>query len=90
MSSKPVSIREQVDQALAARIGEPVLNAGRAWTLPYETLYGLDGSTVEQAVEVAYTPSGPSREVLRAGIEYRRAHRDHGRLPAGVAVRSAA
>lgn len=32
------------------------------------TLYGLDGSDIDTAVDAAWTPSGPSRDAIRNGI----------------------
>lgn len=43
--------------------------ATSALTQAASTLYGLDGSTVEQAAAAAWTPTGPPMEELRAGIE---------------------
>lgn len=42
----------------------------------YRTMLGLDGTTVDDAVEQAWTPTGPSRDELRARIIHRRAHPD--------------
>lgn len=44
-----------------------------ALSVGYRTLLGYDGSSIDDAVEAALTPSGPSKDVLRARIEERRA-----------------
>ena len=49
-----------------------VEQAARALASGYRTLYGLDGSTVEQAARAAWTPSGPSLADLTARIADRR------------------
>lgn len=46
--------------------------AARALAAGYRTLYGLDGSTVEQAARAAWTPTGPSLADLTARIADRR------------------
>lgn len=45
-------------------------------TQAYRMLFGYDGSTVDEAVEAAYTPTGPTREAIRKRIEFRRTHPD--------------
>lgn len=42
----------------------------------YRTMLGLDGTTVDDAVDLVWTPTGPSREQIRARIKFRRAHPD--------------
>ncbi|ATG52076.1 hypothetical protein CFK38_11500 [Brachybacterium vulturis] len=57
----------------------------------YRTMLGLDGTSIDDAVEQAYTPTGPSRDVIRARLEFRRAHPDRLHPPGetGVAGRGA-
>lgn len=45
----------------------------------YRTMLGWDGTSIADAVDQAYTPTGPSKDVIRARIEFRRAnpHRLH-------------
>ncbi|GAA1333801.1 hypothetical protein GCM10009592_28330 [Brachybacterium rhamnosum] len=67
-------IRNQIQAGITARIDQPILNAAQPLTLAYRTLFGWDGTTLDDAVEQAYTPTGPSRDILRARIAFRRAH----------------
>ena len=50
-----------------------VARAAAAWGIGYRTPLGLDGSTVDEAVEAAFTPTGPPREELRRRLIARRA-----------------
>jgi hypothetical protein len=50
-----------------------VARAAQAWSRGYRTVLGLDGSTVDEAVEAALTPTGPPREELRRRLIARRA-----------------
>lgn len=68
------TVRQQIAGALEARVDEPVVNAAAAIELGYRTMLGLDGTSLDDAVEAAFTPTGPSREVLRERIAWRRAH----------------
>jgi hypothetical protein len=52
---------------------EQVDKAARAFARGLRTLYGLDGSTVEQAAQAALTPTGPSLDELIARITALRA-----------------
>ena len=67
-------IHEQVQAGLDARLARPVDAAAHPLAAAYRTLFGWDGSSVDDAVEAAWTPTGPSREAIRARIEFRRAH----------------
>lgn len=42
--------------------------AGECLTSALRTLYGLDGTTVEEAAAAALTPTGPTRDQLIARI----------------------
>lgn len=70
------TVREQIAGGIAARVDEPIVHAAAAIELGYRTMLGLDGTSLDDAVEAAYTPTGPSREVLRERIAWRRAHPD--------------
>jgi hypothetical protein len=50
-----------------------VARAAQAWSRGYRTVLGLDGSTVDEAVEAALTPTGPPREERRRRLIARRA-----------------
>lgn len=80
------SVREQITGGIAARVDEPVANAAAAIELGYHTMLGLDGTSLEDAVEAAWTPTGPSREVLRERIAWRRAHPNVAAAPPVVEV----
>ena len=73
------TIRAQIQHGVDARVDQPVLNAGKPLALAYRTLLGWDGTSIDDAVEQAWTPTGPSRDSIRARIEFRRAnpHRLH-------------
>lgn len=49
-----------------------VKEAAKAWAAGYRVMLGLDGTSVEDAADQAYTPSGPAREVLVEQIRRRR------------------
>lgn len=49
-----------------------IARAARAWGIGYRTVIGYDGSSVDEAVEAAYTPTGPPREELRRRLIARR------------------
>lgn len=51
---------------------EAIEGAARALALAYVTLYGLDGTSVEDAAKAAYTPTGPSLEELIIRIRAKR------------------
>ncbi|MGO2311662.1 MAG: hypothetical protein ACTH6A_06530 [Brachybacterium tyrofermentans] len=70
------SVREQIQAGIDARIDQKIINAAAPMTLAYRTMLGLDGTSLDDAVEAAYTPTGPPRDVIRARIEFRRAHPD--------------
>lgn len=70
------TIRDQIQHGINARVDQTVINASAPLTLAYRTMLGHDGTSLEEAVEQAYTPTGPPREVIRARIEFRRAHPD--------------
>lgn len=53
-----------------------IAEAAKILARGYRTMLGYDGSTVEEAVEAAYTPTGPPRSELRERIKFRRAHPD--------------
>lgn len=46
--------------------------AGECLTDGYRTLYGLDGTTIEDAAQAAWTPTGPPLDVLIDSIRTRR------------------
>lgn len=69
-------IQQQVQNGIDARIDQTIVNAAAPMTLAYRTMLGLDGTSIDDAVEQAYTPTGPSRDVIRTRIEFRRAHPD--------------
>lgn len=50
--------------------------AAKPLAAAYRTMLGHDGTSIDDAVDQAYTPTGPSREVIRARIAHRRAHPD--------------
>lgn len=68
-------VREQVQAGIDARVDEPVIEAAAALSLGYATMLGLDGTSVEDAADLAWTPTGPSKEVLLARIAWRRGHK---------------
>lgn len=45
---------------------------GIALTRAYRRMLGIDGSTVEEAAQAAYTPTGPSVEEIEERIRKRR------------------
>lgn len=83
-------IRQQVQAGIEARLDQPILNAAQPLALAYRTLLGWDGTSIDDAVEQAYTPTGPTRDVIRARIEFRRANPHRLHAPAVDAVRDAA
>lgn len=46
--------------------------AGQAFARSLESVYGLDGTSVEQAADAAFTPGGPTRDDLVERITRRR------------------
>ena len=52
-----------------------ITSASEPLTLAYVALYGLDGTTVEDAARAAWTPSGPPLPDLIERIRDRRAER---------------
>lgn len=68
------TIQEQVQAGIDTRTDQTIINAAQPLVLGYRTMLGLDGTTIDDAVEQAYTPTGPPRDVIRARIEFRRAH----------------
>ncbi len=66
------AIAKTIQGGIDARVDEPVLNAAAALSIGYASMLGLDGTSLDEAVERAYTPTGPSREVIRARIAFRR------------------
>lgn len=68
------TIQQQVQAGIDARIDQdPAVRMGRGYSVAYAIMLGYDGSTVEQAVEAAWKPGGPSRDEIRKHIEWRRA-----------------
>jgi hypothetical protein len=51
---------------------EAVTAAGETLAPAVRSLYGLDGTSVEDAARAAWTPSGPALPVLIAAIAARR------------------
>lgn len=51
---------------------QAITAAGHALADAYQTLTGLDGSTVEQAARAAWTPTGPPLDELITRISHRR------------------
>lgn len=82
-------IRAQIQHGIDARIDQPILHAAQPLALAYRTLLGHDGTSIDDAVDQAWTPTGPSKAIIRARIEFRRAnpHRLH---PAATAQQHAA
>ena len=76
MSTK---IRTQIQAGIDARIDQPILHAVQPLALAYRTLLGWDGTSLDDAVDQAWTPTGPSKAIIRQRIEFRRAnpHRLH-------------
>lgn len=70
------TIREQIQHGIDIRVDQTVINASAPLALAYRTMLGHDGTSIDDAVEQAYTPTGPPREVIRARIEFRRANPD--------------
>lgn len=70
------TIRQQIQNGIDARVDQTIVNAAAPLTLAYRTMLGLDGTSLDDAVDQAYTPTGPPRDVIRARIEFRRAHPD--------------
>ena len=65
------------NQALYDLIGqnptaEAIEAAGESLALAQHTLYGLDGTSVEEAARLAWTPTGPPIDVLIDRIRERR------------------
>lgn len=77
---------EKAQGGIDARTAEPILNAAAALSIGYATMLGLDGTSLDDAVERAYTPTGPSREVIRARIAFRRGLTDDGGAGSGGAL----
>lgn len=67
-----MNTRNQIQAGIDARTDQPILNAAAALSLGYRTLYGYDGTSVDDAARQAWTPTGPSLEILRARIAHRR------------------
>lgn len=80
-------IRAQVQAGIDARIDQPILHAAQPLALAYRTLLGWDGTSIDDAVDQAYTPTGPSKAIIRQRIEFRRAnpHLLHPPAQAGAA-----
>lgn len=53
---------------------DAITESARIFASGDRTMLGCDGSTVEEAVEAAYAPTGPPRSELREWIGFRRAH----------------
>lgn len=53
---------------------EAITAAGHALADAYQTLTGLDGTSVEQAARAAWTPTGPPLHELIARIADRRGY----------------
>lgn len=53
---------------------EAVAASAAAIADAYRTLLGLDGSSVEEAAQAAWTPTGPTLPELTDRIRARRAH----------------
>lgn len=69
-----IPIRAQIQQGIDARTDQPILNAAKPLALAYRTLLGWDGTSINDAVDQAYTPTGPSKAIIRQRIEFRRAN----------------
>lgn len=80
------TIRGQIQHGIDARVDQTIVNAAAPLTLAYRTMLGHDGTSLDDAVEQAYTPTGPPRDVIRARIEFRRAHPDQLRAPGSAAA----
>ena len=65
-------VRELVDTGIRNRLGNPTY-AATPLTAAYRTLLGYDGTSIDDAVELAWTPTGPSKAQIRQRIEFRRA-----------------
>lgn len=70
------STAQQIQAGIDARIDQPILNAAATISLAYATMLGLDGTSLDDAVDQAWTPGGPSKDILRKRIAFRRAHPD--------------
>lgn len=46
----------------------PIALATTALTAAARTMYGLDGTSIDAAVDAAWTPTGPDKDTLRASI----------------------
>lgn len=82
------TIQHQVQSGIDARTDQHIHNAATPLVLAYRTLFGWDGTSIDDAVEQAWTPTGPSRDIIRARITFRRAHPD--RLHPATETRAAA
>lgn len=69
-------IQRQVQAGIDARTDQAIVNAAAPLVLGYRTMLGIDGTSIDDAVEQALTPTGPPRDVIRKRIEFRRAHPD--------------
>lgn len=67
-------IRAQVQAGIDARIDQTILHAAQPLALAYRTLLGWDGTSIDDAVDQAWTPTGPSKAIIRQRIEFRRAN----------------
>lgn len=79
------TITAQVQAGIDARVDQTVTNAAAPLALAYRTMLGHDGTSIDDAVDQAYTPTGPPRHIIRARIEFRRAH-PHQLRPTAPAV----
>ena len=82
-------VRAQIDTGIRNRLTNPTY-AATPLTAAYRTLFGWDGTSIDDAVEQAWTPTGPSREQIRARIEFRRANPHLLHPPAAAAHQDAA
>lgn len=67
------SVRTQIDTGIHNRLTNPTY-AATPLTAAYRTLLGYDGTSIDDAVDLAWTPTGPSKAQIRARIEFRRAN----------------
>lgn len=68
------NIQEQVQNGIDARTDMDMpLGVGIALSRAYRRMLGLDGTSVPEAAQVAYTPTGPSLDQIETRIRARRA-----------------
>lgn len=70
------TITAQAQASIDAPVDQSVTRAAAPLALAYRTMLGHDGTSIDDAVNQAYTPTGPPRHIIRARIEFRRAHPD--------------